>query len=339
VNPLFRFALLSAGALLAASLSALADPPDDAFAANRRLGRGINLGNALEAPKEGDWGLMLEADYFRIIKQAGFASVRVPIKWSAHARTESPYEIDSNFCRRIDWVLDQAAKNDLNAIINVHHYDEIFREPETHQARLAGLWRQISKRYKERPETVYFELLNEPQGKLTDERWQEMITPLLEVIRADNPKRMIIVGPGHWNGIGSLPTLRLPERDQRLIVTFHYYSPFEFTHQGASFVKGADKWKGRTWTATAEQKNALRGDFDKAATWAMKANRPLFLGEFGAFSAAPQDSRATWTRAVCREAERLDFSWTYWEFASGFGAYDRRTQTWNTPLLDAMMGR
>src|SRR5262245_51618947 len=39
------------------------DAEKDIFAANRLLGRGINLGNVLEAPTEGAWGLKLEADF------------------------------------------------------------------------------------------------------------------------------------------------------------------------------------------------------------------------------------------------------------------------------------
>ena len=52
------------------------------FEANARLGRGVNLGNALEAPSEGSWGLYLKEEYFKDIAEAGFDSVRVPIRWS-----------------------------------------------------------------------------------------------------------------------------------------------------------------------------------------------------------------------------------------------------------------
>lgn len=37
------------------------EKPPDPFAQNARLGRGMNLGNALEAPKEGDWGVTLKS--------------------------------------------------------------------------------------------------------------------------------------------------------------------------------------------------------------------------------------------------------------------------------------
>src|SRR5689334_7508921 len=93
----------------------------DIAAANKALGRGINFGNALEAPKEGDWGLKIEPEFFEKIKKAGFNHVRVPIKWSAHAAEESPYTIDPEFFTRIDWVLDQAEKNQLSVIVDMHH--------------------------------------------------------------------------------------------------------------------------------------------------------------------------------------------------------------------------
>ena len=63
--------------------AALSSSDADAFADNRLLGRGINLGNALEAPYEGAWGVTLKELYFQVVKNAGFNSVRIPINWSA----------------------------------------------------------------------------------------------------------------------------------------------------------------------------------------------------------------------------------------------------------------
>ena len=67
---------------------------------NQRLGRGINLGNALEAPKEGEWGVTLRAEYFRAIKEAGFDTVRLPVKWSAHAKPAAPHTIEPKLLER-----------------------------------------------------------------------------------------------------------------------------------------------------------------------------------------------------------------------------------------------
>jgi len=323
--------------LLAFALVASADSPPDIAAANKALGRGINLGNALESPKEGDWGMKLEADFFKQIKAAKFDTVRVPIKWSAHADADAPYAIDPKFLERIDWVLDQCAANKLNVILNVHHYDEMDKEPDKNVARLVGLWKQIAARYRDRNGTVYFELLNEPHDKLTPEKWNDAIPQVLAEVRKTNPTRPVIVGPGFWNGIGSLSKLKLPD-DASLIVTVHYYSPFEFTHQGAEWADAKVRnLTGVTWDGTDAEMAALRKDLDAAAKWAKDNKRPVFLGEFGAYSKGDMKYRAKWTRAVVREAEARGFSWAYWEFGAGFGAYDREKKEWREPLLKAMM--
>ena len=126
------------------------------FKQNIKLGNGINLGNALEAPNEGDWGLFLKAEYFTAIKNAGFNSVRIPIKWSAHALISSPYTIETNFFERIDWVIDQALSNDLAIIINIHHYIEMMDNPLVHRDRFLSIWRQISERYKNHSSDLIF---------------------------------------------------------------------------------------------------------------------------------------------------------------------------------------
>jgi endoglucanase len=331
-------AAVSAAAPAAADRAA-AEKPADVQAANKRLGRGINLGNALEAPKEGEWGVTLKAEYFRAIKKAGFDSVRLPVRWSAHARAEAPFTIEPKFAERVDWAIEQALANGLNIIVNVHHYGEMDADPDRHLPRLAGLWEQIAARYKDRPAGVYLELLNEPHDKLTEAKWNAAIPGLLKVVRRTNPTRPVIVGPGQWNGIRALDKLQLPADDKNLILTVHFYDPFQFTHQGAPWVQGADRWKGQKWTGSDAEREAVRTSLGKAAAWAKAHERPVFLGEFGAFSGADMESRARWTRFVTREAEGFGFSWSYWEFCSGFGAYDPQADAWRPPLLAALLDR
>ena len=123
--------------LLSGSLAFAEDrPATDIVAANKKLGRGINLGNALEAPQEGAWGVRLKPEYFKAIKEAGFDTVRLPVKWSAHAEADSPYTLDEKFAQRVDWAIDQALANHLNIIVNVHHYNEMDSNPERHLRRL-----------------------------------------------------------------------------------------------------------------------------------------------------------------------------------------------------------
>ena len=240
-------------------------------ASRRSLGRGINLGNALEALKEGEWGVKLKAEYFTAIKKAGFATVRLPVRWSAHAGKDAPYTIEPTFAKRVDWAVDQALANELNIIVNVHHYGEMDDAPDENLPRLLGLWQQIATRYKDRPDRVCFELLNEPHGKLTEAKWNAAFPRLLAAVRQTNPTRPVIIGPGQWNSIRALDKLELPKDDRNLILTVHLYDPFEFTHQGAHWVKGSEKWLGRTWTGTDAEKAAITKQLEKAAAWAKAA--------------------------------------------------------------------
>lgn len=302
-----------------------------------RLGQSVNLGNTLEAPNhEGEWGFRLEDWHFQQIANGGFDSVRVPIRWNAYAQTSSPFTIDPDFFQRIDWVVDQAQRNDLAVIIDLHHYDELHLDPMAHRDRFLSLWQQIATHYQDAPDTVYFELLNEPNEQLTTDVWNALIVDALQVIRPTNPDRAIIVGPVEWNSFEQLGTLELPVEDRHLIPTFHYYDPFPFTHQGAEWVPGSEPWLGTTWTGTNAQQSAIRFAFNRIRNWSNAQERPIFMGEFGAYSTADIESREAWTRFVASEAEARNFSWAYWEFGAGFGVYDRENQQWNQPIYRAL---
>jgi len=310
--------------------------PLNPFEQNSRLGRGVNIGNALEAPKEGDWGVTIEDEYFTYLKEKGFNSVRIPIKWSAHASETSPYTINQQFFERIDHIINKALDNNLAVIINVHHYDEMMTDPANHIQRLIALWKQISERYVQYPAELFFELLNEPNNKLGTELWNQYLAQLITAVREKNPYRTIIIGPANWNNVDYISSLQIPKEEINVIVTFHYYNPFQFTHQGANWVDGSNSWLGTTWSNKTSETAAIQNDFDKALNWSIANNRPINIGEFGAFNKADITSRVKWTTYVSRAAEQKGFSWNYWEFCSGFGFYDPNTNEWNTKLLNAL---
>ncbi len=289
------------------------------------LGRGINLGNKLEAPSEGAWGPPIEAWMLTTIKRGGFATVRIPTRWSAHADASPPYTIDPTFLDRVTWVVDQALAAGLMVVLNMHHYEEIFSDPQGQRDRFLAVWQQIATHFKDYPDSLVFEVLNEPNTNLTPELWNQFLRDALGVIRQSNPDRYVMLGTAEWGGIGAMSRLELPN-DDRLIFTFHYYSPFEFTHQGAEWVSGSDAWMGTTWGTSADRA-AVQRDFDTVATWAVQHDVTVFMGEFGAYSRAAMDDRVAWTAFVRNEAERRGFSWAYWEFDAGFGAY--RNGQWN----------
>ena len=182
------------------------------------------------------------------------------------------------------------------------------------------------------------ELLNEPNKNLTAEKWNKILSEAVKVVRRSNPTREIVIGPAGWNAIAELPNLKLPEKDRHLIVTVHYYSPFQFTHQGAEWAGAeAHKWLGNKWTGTKAEQQAVVLDLDKAITWAVEHQRPMYLGEFGAYNKADMESRARWTAFVADEALKHKMGFAYWEFCSGFGVYDPQKNQWIEPLKQALL--
>lgn len=307
----------------------------DIYAANQRLGRGINLGNFLEVPRSDNWGVDIRESHLRDIKAIGFDSIRLPVKWSDYAAKSAPYTIEPSFFARVDQFIDRAEKEGLNVVLNIHHFYDLDKDPAGQLDRFVGIWKQLGEHYKNRGSFLYFELDNEPHDQLS-ETWNEVLVEGLKAVRASNPTRPIIIGPPFWNGIWALSKLQVPN-DPNIIVTVHMYNPHPFTHQGASWAdEKVRSIKDMSW-GTAEDVEALNAEMDKAAAWGKEHNRPIYLGEFGAYSAAPQESRVRWTSAVARAAEERGMSWAYWEFAAGFGIYDLGNQSWHKDLLQALL--
>ena len=149
--------------------STLASPPRQAcHAVSARtceiahaLGRGVNLGNVLDAPREGDWGLRLEPPLLAAAAGA-FRTVRVPVRWSNHAAPTADATLDEAFARRVDLAVDRLLAEGRFVILNVHHYtqltggtlhpQEFAVDPRVVETRLVSLWRQIAWRYRDRPD-------------------------------------------------------------------------------------------------------------------------------------------------------------------------------------------
>jgi endoglucanase len=232
----------------------------------------------------------------------------------------------------VNWALER----NLAVIIDFHHYEEMTWDPWGHKDRFLAIWEQVAEHYQDYPPNVLFELLNEPNGELNAALWNQYAAEALAVVRESNSTRDVIIGPASWNAYDWVSTLEVPD-DEHIIATFHYYLPFEFTHQGAEWVPGSDPWLGKTWDGTEGEKNEVTAHFKMVADWAGRHHVRVLLGEFGAYSKADMDSRLRWTDYVTREAERLGFAWSYWEFGAGFGVYDPDGKLWRANLLQALI--
>ena len=331
----FVTALVCAGAL--ATCSAQPEPMSrQAEAINMPIQRCMNLSGALEAPTEGLWGYTVRFEDIDRLAAAGFDTVRLPVKWSAYAAADAPYTLDQAILLRTEAIIDYALAQGLKIILDVHHYDELNTDPDAHEARLVGIWRQLAEYYQGYPDELIFELINEPHSKMTLARVDALNTRLLAEVRATHPDRWVILGTGQWGTLDGLLKSQ-PSVDDRTILSVHYYEPFGFTHQGAFFVDPPLP-TGQTWGDEADRKSVLK-DLGSAAAFANRIGAPVLLGEFGVYEEVPMHARAAWTAHTRRTAESLNMGWCHWGFATTFKTYDQSNEQWLAPIKDALIER
>ena len=319
------------------SLYSFAQTP--AFDFNKKLGIGVNMGNMFEAPTETEWGNPWKPEYFGIISQMGFKHVRIPIRWEPADRSSAtpPYLITSTFFTRIKQVVDNALKNHLIAIINMHHHEALLADVNSQKERFLSQWTQIAEYFKNYSDSLVFEILNEPNNSITPEVWNSLFPEALQKIRLTNPKRYVLIGTAEWGGLGGLSKLVLPN-DPYIFPTIHYYNPFTFTHQGASWAgTESNNWLGTKWLNTDGERQTMQNEFAPLVEFSKKNNVPVHIGEFGAYEKADMPSRIRWTNYLARYFGELGFSCAYWEFCAGFGIYDPVNKIARQDLLNALV--
>ncbi|MCW3847471.1 glycoside hydrolase family 5 protein [Sphingomonas sp. LB-2] len=273
--------------------------------------------------------------HFGIIKAGGFDFVRVVLSGFRHMDADN--KLSPQFFATLDWVVKEAGAAGLGVILDEHDFTYCAANADPCETKLIAFWQQMGEHYKAAPKSVLFELLNEPNGQLDAPRWNAMIAKVLPVVRATNPNRTVVIGPVRWNNLGELPNLVLPKADRNIIVTFHSYEPFGFTHQGAPWAEGMKDVHGVPFTAADEAR--IAGDYDKVQAWSKAEDRPILMGEFGAYdrSGTPIEDRARYTATVRREAEKRGFLWAYWQFDSDFVLWDMAKDQWVEPIRKALI--
>jgi endoglucanase len=317
------------------SFQAAAQPqPIDAFEQNHRLGRGVNIigyDPIWRSPEQARF----HEKHFRLLKEAGFQSVRINLQPFRQMDQTNGWALRSTWFETLDWAVAKATAQGLQVILDFHEYNRMGQDPEGNKAQFLAFWSQLSAHCQTAPNSVLFEILNEPNKKLTPELWNQYLHEALAIIREKNPTRTVIIGPAFWNSVDHLKELDLPADDRHLIVTVHYYKPMEFTHQGAAWTAHKDK-SGITWGNDVERK-AVQEDFANVTAWAKDNKRPIFLGEFGAYDKAPMELRVSYTDFVARTAEGLGWSWAYWQFDNDFLLWDMKADNWVEPILHALI--
>lgn len=341
--------------LILFAASGLATAQSRAHARAQRLGLGMNLSyldnwwlgtkdktysdfvKPAEAAKRGRM--------FAVIAKAGFKSVRVPINFGAWASYKPPYRwVKPDDLKMADRFIEWALANGLNVIVDLHHVEFDGSVPGTDATdRLVWIWKEIANRYRHHdPERVFFELRNEPHDIKADD-WRKQAEELIRSARSVAPHHTLLVGYHDWNSRQAMIE-SAPFADANIIYTFHYYEPFIFTHQGATWSsKGLPELKGVPFPADKNEitvpdtakgtwvESRIRSygedarperifeDLKAAKDWSVRNNVPIFLGEFGSFGKYPTlEDRCRHASAVYAALGKLDIPNAWWEWDGGF---------------------
>lgn len=275
---------------------------------------------------------------FDDIAAQGFDSVRLPVDFSSNTSDTAPYAIDETLLSYLDTVVKNTLRAGMTIIIDFHQAcrlgdTSLYTDPDTVSPKYLAIWQQLAEHYKEYPDRVVFEAINEPgvnTTTFTSAKLMELQEKVLEIVRKTSETRKLMVATGSNNSVRAIENITQNLiNDKNVIAAVHCYWPMSFTHQGASWIKNDDgtlKYPGGvkyTAAAKAEVESAIKicKDFSE------KNNMAVWLGEFGVYQgggAAAEDVQAYLSdfTKLCGESK---ISWCYWEYNVGFGAYDEST--------------
>ena len=259
--------------------------------------------------------------------------MRVPQAAVRHADADG--RLDPVWLAKLDWVVREATANGLNVIID--NNGGCSAQGMACMDQEARIWRTLARHYRHMPNTVLFELYNEPDREITPEIWNTGVARMLAAVRATNPTRNVVVGTAHSYNLRDLAELELPANDEHIIASFHYYEPYYFTHQGAPFLAPEHRPALGAHFGTDADIALVKSHFDYVAAWSAKYRRPVLLGEFGVLETADPADRVLWTRTIARAAEARGLPWIYWQFDGDFTAFDTARDAWAEPVLHALI--
>lgn len=285
---------------------------------------------------------------FQNIKSLGCDVIRLPINLFYMTSGSPDYTIDPLFFEFLDQAVNWAEDLQLYLILDNHSSDDIASKNPILDIELTKVWSQMATHYKDRSNYILYEILNEPNG-LTTRAWGGIQQKAITAIRNIDSKHTIVVGSSNWNTYNELSQLPF-YTDANLLYTFHFYEPFVFTHQGATwpvpsmgslanvpFPYNASTMPtvptdlAGTWIAGALTNYSSDGTVSKikslidiAVSFKTARNVNIFCGEFGVYKLNSNNTdRTYWYDQIRSYLELKGISWTIWDYQGGFGLFKK----------------
>lgn len=319
------------------------------FVISQSFNKGVNLTNWFQASSSTSihFGKYNKQDFVNI-KSLGCDVIRLPINMHQMTNGSPDYKVDTLLFHFLDQVIDWTEELNVNLILDNHSFDPAVNTSADVENVLIPVWKQFAERYKDRSEYIFYEILNEPHG-INDNIWNTIQQKVINEIRKIDSVHTIIVGPAGWNSFHNLK--HMPEySDTNLIYTFHFYDPFIFTHQGASWtdpsmvdlanvpfpysqpdMPNLPSSLSGTWVQSNFNNYSVDGSVSKvkelidiAVDFKETRNVELFCGEFGVYIPnSNNDDRVYWYEIVRKYLEEKGISWTIWDYQGGFGIFEK----------------
>lgn len=280
---------LTSGTASATTPTPVSHAPDHAMAAVAAMQPGWNLGNTLDAiPDETSWGNPLTTKaLFDTLRSQGFHSVRIPVTWSGHQSATAPYAIDPTFMSRVRQIVDWALSDGLYVELDVHHDSwqwiaDMTTDHDNVLARFDAIWRQVSTEFRDEPDRLLFESVNEPAfNNATDAQktqfLDELNTSFHTIVRQSggrNATRLLVLptlgATPDQNLMDDLATTMASLHDHNLVATVHYYSFWPFSVNIAGFTR---------FDTTVQQD--MIDTFARMHDTFVAKGIPVLLGEYG----------------------------------------------------------
>ncbi|MDZ4787170.1 MAG: cellulase family glycosylhydrolase [bacterium] len=181
------------------------------------------------------------------------------------------------------------------------------------QAEIVAAWQKIATRYLGETGIHAFEILNEPAqfddavtAGLKD--WNGLAVDIVAAIRAIDTVHPVITSsrfgdPTKYNKMDVIPY-------DNVLYTFHFYYPFQYTHQGI-FTK---KWKKRFYPNPTLNKKKLQKVMKNAFKFQEQNNVELIVTEFATARWAPGGDK--YLKDVIDIFEKKEICWTYESFGT-----------------------
>jgi endoglucanase len=322
---------------------------------------GWNLGNSLDsdgcgASAETCWGNpLITQDLLTQVAAHGFKVVRIPVTWSEHLGAAPNYTIDATWLARVDTVVNYALTAGLDVIINVHHdgadavdkiqWLGIEMYGTTMMNEFESLWTQIANHFKDYDNRLLFEAMNEiHEGYGTAQAsWytdvnnldQDFVTTVRKT-GGNNANRFLVV-PGYNTSIDDtlagfvLPTDTITKH---LIVTYHYYTPYEFAINAATLCWGA----AYSCSNNYGQESFVTSEFDKMKTKYIDSGTPVIMAEYNAAATLSTNGaekyRRYWIEYVTKAAHDRGIAPLLWD--AGQELFNRTTTPASIRYQDVM---